>query len=79
MGKFPTDAPKSKVLKVLVGFGFSIVREKEHISMVRQNLDGTATPLTLPNHSRIKGSTLRSICTQSGISRDEFIAAYEEA
>jgi predicted RNA binding protein YcfA (HicA-like mRNA interferase family) len=79
MAKFPTDAPKLKVLTVLRGFGFSIVREKEHISMVRQNSDGTTTPLTMPNHSRIKGSTLRSICTQSGISRDEFIAAYEEA
>ncbi len=55
-----------------------IVREKEHISMIRQNSDGTSTPLTLPNHKRIKGSTLRSICTQSGILRDDFIAAFEQ-
>jgi len=33
----------------------------------------------MPNHKLIKGSTLRSICTQSGISRDDFIAAYEKA
>lgn len=78
MAKFPVDAPKTKVIKVLERFGFVIVREKEHISMVRQNSDGTNTPLTLPNHSRIKGSTLRSICTQSGISRDDFIATYEQ-
>jgi predicted RNA binding protein YcfA (HicA-like mRNA interferase family) len=77
MAKFPADVPKSKVIKVLEGFGFMIIREKEHISMVRQNSDGSNTPLTLPNHNRIKGSTLRSICTQSGISRDDFIAAYE--
>lgn len=54
MAKFPVDAPKSKVIKALKHFGFSIVREKEHISMVRQNSDGTSTPLTLPNHNRIR-------------------------
>ena len=79
MAKFPVDAPKAKVIKVLEQFGFSIVREKEHISMVRKNLDGTTTPLTLPNHKQIKSSTLRSICTQAGISRDDFITAYEKA
>ena len=78
MARFPVDAPKRKVIKVLESFGFSIVREKEHISMVRQNSDGTTTPLTLPNHKHIKGSTLRSICTQSGISRNDFIAAYQK-
>jgi len=31
----------------------------------------------MPNHPRIQGSTLRTICTQAGISRDEFLAAYE--
>ncbi len=78
MTKFPVDAPKAKVIKVLEQFGFSIVREKEHISMIRKNLDGTTTPLTLPNHKQIKSSTLRSICTQAGISRDDFITAYEK-
>ena len=43
MAKFPVDASKSKVVKVLESFGFSIVREKEHISMVRQNADGTTS------------------------------------
>jgi len=28
MAKFPVDAPKAKVIKVLEKFGFSIVREK---------------------------------------------------
>ncbi len=33
----------------------------------------------MPNLSRIKGSTLRVICTQAGIPRDEFLKAYEQS
>ena len=35
--------------------------------------------MTLPNHRLIKGSTLRTILTQSGIPREEFMAAYDLA
>ena len=76
MPKFPVDAPKSKVIKALQRLGFSLAREREHIAMIRQNADGTRTPLTLPNHDRIKGSTLRTICTQVGVSRDDSLRAY---
>ncbi|MFW6107457.1 MAG: type II toxin-antitoxin system HicA family toxin [bacterium] len=77
MAKLPVDAPQRRVVKALRRLGFEIVREAEHVAMVRANPDGTRTPLTMPNHRRIKASTLRAICTQAGIPRDEFLEAYE--
>ena len=79
MPKFPVDAPIREVINVLGRLGFRVVREGNHIAMARENPDGTRTPLTMPNHSRIKGSTLRTILTQAGIARDEFLSAYEKS
>lgn len=79
MTKFPVDAPKKRVVKTLESLGFQIIREREHVAMSRENADGTKTPLTIPNHSQIKGSTLRTICTQAGISREDFLRAFEQS
>ncbi|MCE5197459.1 MAG: type II toxin-antitoxin system HicA family toxin [Armatimonadota bacterium] len=78
MPKFPVDVPKAKVIKTFEMLGFRIVREREHIAMIRENMDGSKTPLTMPNHPRIKSSTLRTICTQAGISRQDFEQAFEQ-
>ncbi|MEG4960898.1 MULTISPECIES: type II toxin-antitoxin system HicA family toxin [unclassified Microcoleus] len=79
MSKFPVDASKRQVIRTFQLLGFRIIREREHIVMVRENQDGTETPLVMPNHDQIKSGTLRAICTQAGISREEFLIAYAQS
>ena len=76
--KFPKDVAKSKVIKTFEKLGFRLVRVANHIAMIRENPDKSNTPLTLPNHDRIKGSTLRMICTQANITREDFLKFYED-
>jgi hypothetical protein len=49
MPRFPVDAPKRKAIKVFELLVLRLVRERKHIAMVRENPDGTRTPLTMPN------------------------------
>jgi predicted RNA binding protein YcfA (HicA-like mRNA interferase family) len=63
-------------MKALERLGFSVVREGNHIAMIKENPDGTRTPLTMPNHPTIKKSTLRTILTQAKISRNDFLETY---
>lgn len=78
MTKFPRDVTKRKVIKALEALGFEIIREGNHISMRRINPDGSKTPLTMPNHEEIKGSTLLIILRQAGITREEFIEVFND-
>ena len=77
MARFPTDAPLERVIKAFERLGFRLVRQGNHLAMVREEPDGTRTPLTIPAHRRLKRSTLRLILTQAAIPRDAFMKAYE--
>jgi hypothetical protein len=77
--KFPIDAPQACVIRTLALLGFRVVREREHIALVRENAAGTRTPLTLPNYARIKGSTPRHVCMQAGIPRAVFLETYKRS
>ena len=74
--KWPNDALKRKVIKALEKLGFLVVREGNHIALEKINPNGTKTPMTIPNHQVIKGSTLRTICSHGGISRQDFLEAF---
>lgn len=76
MAKFPVDAPIHDVIAALERLGFRLVREGSHIAMLRENSDGSRPPLTMPNHRTLKSSTLRTILTQAGIPRDDFLDVY---
>jgi predicted RNA binding protein YcfA (HicA-like mRNA interferase family) len=78
MPRFPVDAPLPRVISALEALSFHLVRRGNHIAMIRDNADGTKTPLTMPNHRTIKASTLRTILSQSGIQRDDFLNVYGE-
>jgi predicted RNA binding protein YcfA (HicA-like mRNA interferase family) len=79
MSRFPVDAPLIRVIRTLEVLSFRVVRRGNHIAMVRDNPDGTKTPLTMPNHRTIKASTLRTMLTQVGIARDDFLNGYDKS
>ncbi|MBI4706567.1 MAG: type II toxin-antitoxin system HicA family toxin [Candidatus Omnitrophica bacterium] len=58
-----------KILKVLEGYGFEIVRWGNHGIIVR-NSSGISFPV--PNRTELKKGTIKAIIRESGIDYDEF-------
>ena len=44
MSKFPVDSPMRKVINSFKLLGLDIVREGNHIAMLKENPDGTELP-----------------------------------
>lgn len=79
MDKFPVDAPKRRLIKHLRSWVLArYVKAGTYLWNVRTPT-GAKPLLTMPNHLKIKPSTLWTICTQAGISRNDFLKAYEKA
>ena len=77
MAKFTVDAPKRKVIKSRKTPGiYTCSGTGTHCDGPRERRwDLYSSDITQP--SQLKSSTLRTICTQAGISRDDFLRAYE--
>jgi hypothetical protein len=78
MPEFPADARGDKVLRAFALPGFQVVI-KEHIHLERKKPAGTTTTATLPNRNNVQGPTLLPACRQAGISKNDFIAAFDRA
>ena len=74
--RFPVDAPIRDVLRALQGLGFVIAREGNHLSLARENADGSRTMMTIPNQRTLKSSTLRTLLTQARIRREDSLKQY---
>jgi len=75
-GKIPESASKERVIHALENLGYRLVRQGTHISMSCYTASGMQIPLTIPDNQEYKESTLRMIISRAGITKQEFLEAY---
>lgn len=78
MSQFPRDAPKRKVIHALERLGFRLVREGNHIAMLRENPDGSRPPLNNAQPSNHQEFNVTNLLPQAQISKEQFLKAYTE-
>lgn len=62
------DSKLQDVLKRFAVYGFNVVKRAEHIKLK----NSTGATVSLPNHKRVKGSTLSKILGTVNINKNEF-------
>ncbi len=76
MGEFyfkVTNTTASRVIKVLINFGFNISRQRgSHIILIRFEINKKRI-VVVPNHKQKDPGTLLSIIAQSGMTKEEFL------
>lgn len=75
-GSIPEVAPKDKVIHALENLGYHLVRQGTHISMSCYTSRGIQIPLTIPDVPEFKASALRMIISRAGITKQDFLEAY---
>lgn len=74
----PEVAPKERVIRTMETLGYHVVRQGAHIAMSYFTNTGVQIPLTIPDQIAYKASTLRTILSRAGITKQDFLSAYNK-
>lgn len=75
---FPDVSPKERVIKALEGLGYRVIRQGSHIAMSYFTASGIQFPLTIPDQIAYNASTMRAIISRAGISKQDYLEAYQK-
>ncbi len=73
----PDLSPRERVVSTLESLGYHVVRQGSHIALAHYTNTGRQYPLTIPDQTSYKASTIQSILSTAGIPLKEYLDAYE--